>query len=62
MGASVEKASNGTIKSKVYPAQQLGKAFDHYDMARDGIADFTYVIPAISPAASRSSPPANCRS
>ena len=24
---------------KVYPAQQLGKAFDHYDMARDGIAD-----------------------
>src|SRR5262245_60306989 len=44
-GASVEKASNGTIKSTVYPAQQLGKAFDHYDMARDGIADFTYVNP-----------------
>jgi TRAP-type C4-dicarboxylate transport system substrate-binding protein len=28
-GASVEKASNGTIKSKVFPSQQLGKAFDH---------------------------------
>ncbi len=41
-GASVEKESGGTIKSKVYPAQQLGKAFDHYDMARDGIADLTY--------------------
>ncbi len=40
-GASVEKASGGTIKSKVYPSQQLGKAFDHYDMARDGIADMT---------------------
>src|SRR5258705_9249782 len=48
-GASVEKASNGTIKSKVYPAQQLGKAFDHYDMARDGIADFTYVNPGYQP-------------
>src|SRR6266511_2165625 len=44
-GASIEKASNGTIKSKVFPSQQLGKAFDHYDMARDGIADLTYVNP-----------------
>jgi len=48
-GASVEKASNGTIKSKVFPSQQLGKAFDHYDMARDGIADFTYVNPGYRP-------------
>jgi TRAP-type C4-dicarboxylate transport system substrate-binding protein len=47
--ASVEKASNGTIKSKIFPAQQLGKAFDHYDMARDGIADFTYVNPGYQP-------------
>ncbi len=51
-GASVEKDSHGTIKSKVYPAQQLGKAFDHYDMARDGIADLTYKkVPASRPAA-----------
>src|SRR5437868_6150545 len=42
-GASVEKASGGTIKYKVYPSQQLGKAFAHYVMARDGIADLTYV-------------------
>jgi len=48
-GASVEKASNGTIKSKVYPSQQLGKAFDHYDMARDGIADLTYINPGYQP-------------
>jgi TRAP-type C4-dicarboxylate transport system substrate-binding protein len=48
-GAAVEKASGGTIKSKVYPAQQLGKAFDHYDMARDGIADVTYVNPGYQP-------------
>src|SRR5271155_1392229 len=48
-GASIEQASGGTIKYKVYPAQQLGKAFDHYDMARDGIADVTYVSPGYQP-------------
>jgi TRAP-type C4-dicarboxylate transport system substrate-binding protein len=48
-GASVEQDSGGTIKYKVYPAQQLGKAFDHYDMARDGIADVTYVSPGYQP-------------
>src|SRR5258708_9178062 len=42
-GAAVEKASGGSIKYKGFPAQQLGKAFDHYDMARDGIAAVTYV-------------------
>jgi TRAP-type C4-dicarboxylate transport system substrate-binding protein len=45
----IEKASNGTIKYKIYPAQQLGKAFDHYDMAKDGIADFVYVNPGYQP-------------
>jgi TRAP-type C4-dicarboxylate transport system substrate-binding protein len=48
-GASVEKASNGTIKYNVYPAQQLGKAADHYDMTRDGIADFSYINPGYQP-------------
>ena len=48
-GSSIEKASNGTIKYKIFPAQQLGKAFDHYDMARDGIADLTYVNPGYQP-------------
>jgi TRAP-type C4-dicarboxylate transport system substrate-binding protein len=48
-GSSIEKASNGTITYKVFPAQQLGKAFDHYDMARDGIADVTYISPGYQP-------------
>ncbi|MEY4585389.1 MAG: hypothetical protein RJB10_1886 [Pseudomonadota bacterium] len=42
---SVETASNGTIKVALFPAQQLGKAADHYDMARDGIADMSWVSP-----------------
>lgn len=47
--ASVSKASGGTITGSVFPAQQLGKAFDHYDMARDGIADITYINPGYQP-------------
>src|SRR5216683_3334808 len=48
-GAAVEKESGGTLHYKVYPAQQLGKAFDHYDMTRDGIADLTYINPGYQP-------------
>jgi len=48
-GNSVEQDSGGIIKYKIFPAQQLGKAFDHYDMARDGIADLTYVSPGYQP-------------
>ena len=50
---------NGALRSRrpraapssrrCFPSQQLGKAFDHYDMARDGIADFTYVNPGYQP-------------
>jgi TRAP-type C4-dicarboxylate transport system substrate-binding protein len=47
--ADIEKASGGTIKMSVFPSEQLGKAFDHYDMARDGIADVTYVNPGYQP-------------
>jgi TRAP-type C4-dicarboxylate transport system substrate-binding protein len=47
--ADIEKASGGTIKLSVFPSEQLGKAFDHYDMARDGIADITYVNPGYQP-------------
>ncbi|HWW48110.1 MAG TPA: TRAP transporter substrate-binding protein [Xanthobacteraceae bacterium] len=47
--ASLEKASGGTIKSTIFTSEQLGKAFDHYDMARDGIADVTYVNPGYQP-------------
>lgn len=47
--ASMTKASGGTIKATIFPSEQLGKAFDHYDMARDGIADVTYVNPGYQP-------------
>lgn len=45
----MKKASNGTITSTLFPSEQLGKAFDHYDMARDGISDFSYVNPGYQP-------------
>lgn len=40
---SISDASGGSIKFEFYPAQQLGQAKDHYDMARDGIADVTWI-------------------
>ena len=46
---SIEKASSGSIRITIYPAQQLGKAFDHYNMARDGIADIAHVNPGYEP-------------
>jgi TRAP-type C4-dicarboxylate transport system substrate-binding protein len=48
-GESVTKASNGSIKVTIYPSEQLGKAFDHYDMSRDGIADLALVNPGYQP-------------
>ena len=60
--ALIEKASGGTIKTAIFPSEQLGKAFDHYDMARDGIADFAYINPGYQPAASRSWPVRRCPS
>lgn len=45
----IAKESGGTIKAAIFPSEQLGKAFDHYDMARDGIADVTYVNPGYQP-------------
>jgi TRAP-type transport system periplasmic protein len=45
----IKKASGGTITATMFPSQQLGKAFDHYDMARDGNADFAYVNPGYQP-------------
>jgi TRAP-type transport system periplasmic protein len=48
-GESLKRASGGTINATLFPAEQLGKAFDHYDMARDGITDFAYVNPGYQP-------------
>ncbi len=46
---SIKKESGGTLNFTLFPSEQLGKAFDHYDMARDGIADFSYVNPGYQP-------------
>jgi TRAP-type C4-dicarboxylate transport system substrate-binding protein len=48
-GAAVEQASGGSIKVEIYPASQLGKAADHYDMARDGIADVGWLNAGFNP-------------
>jgi TRAP-type C4-dicarboxylate transport system substrate-binding protein len=47
--ADMTKESGGSITATIFPAEQLGKAFDHYDMARDGIADVSYVSPGYQP-------------
>ncbi len=46
---SINEASGGSITITLYPAQQLGQANDHYDMARDGIADIAFVNPGYQP-------------
>jgi TRAP-type C4-dicarboxylate transport system substrate-binding protein len=46
---SISEASGGSITITLYPAQQLGQAGDHYDMARDGIADIAFVNPGYQP-------------
>lgn len=42
---AVEAGSDGRIDIAIFPAQQIGAAGDHYDMARDGIVDFAWVNP-----------------
>ncbi|MCO6188557.1 TRAP transporter substrate-binding protein [Rhizobium sp. L1K21] len=46
---SMNEASGGKINVTIFPAQQLGSAIDHYDMAANGIADITYVNPGYQP-------------
>ena len=48
-GESLTKATNGTVKVTIFPSNQLGKGPDHYDMAKDGIADFVLVNPGYTP-------------
>ncbi|KAA2317492.1 C4-dicarboxylate ABC transporter [Pseudooceanicola sediminis] len=47
--AAITEASGGSITSTIFPAQQLGSALDHYDIARDGIADLSFVNPGYQP-------------
>lgn len=46
---SIREASEGRIEITIFPAQQLGAAQDHYDMARDGIVDIAFVNPGYQP-------------
>ncbi len=46
---SIAKDSNGSIHVTIFPSEQLGKAFDGYDLARDGIADIALVSPGYQP-------------
>ena len=46
---SIEAASGGSIKIEFYVAGQLGKPADHYDLARDGIADIAWLNPGFNP-------------
>lgn len=46
--AAVTKDSGGTIKFQWFHAGQLGKAEDHYDMVRDGIADAGWLNPGFN--------------
>ncbi|MEZ5934429.1 MAG: C4-dicarboxylate ABC transporter, partial [Alphaproteobacteria bacterium] len=46
---SISEASDGRIAITIFPSQQLGAAPDHYDMARDGIADITHINPGYQP-------------
>jgi TRAP-type transport system periplasmic protein len=45
---SITAASGGTIKFEIFPASQLGKPEDHYDLARDGIADVAWLNPGFN--------------
>lgn len=47
-GDAIDKASGGTVKFQYFPAGQLGKAEDHYDMVRDGIADVGWINPGFN--------------
>jgi len=46
---SLKKAAGGSINPTLFPSEQLGKAFDHFDMARDGLTDFAFVNPGYQP-------------
>jgi len=45
---SLEQASKGSLKVQVFPAGQLGKPNDHYDVARDAIADLSWSVPGFN--------------
>jgi hypothetical protein len=45
----LEKRTGGRVKVKVYPNNQLGKATEHFELVRKGVADFGLVIAGYTP-------------
>ena len=46
---AIEDKSGGRLKITIYPGSVLGKAADHYDMVKDGIADIAFTTPGYTP-------------
>jgi TRAP-type transport system periplasmic protein len=42
---ALSQASGGSLTVQTFPAAQLGKPADHYDMARDGVVDIAWAVP-----------------
>jgi TRAP-type C4-dicarboxylate transport system substrate-binding protein len=45
----IEEKSGGRLKITIYPGGTLGKAPDHYDMVKNGIADMGFTTPGYTP-------------
>ena len=45
----VEDKSGGRLKITIYPGSTLGKAVDHFDMVKNGIADVGFTTPGYTP-------------
>lgn len=48
-GESLREASGGQIDVRIFPAQQLGRAQDHYDMIASGRVNAAWFVPGYSP-------------
>lgn len=45
----LEEKSGGRLKVTIYPGATLGKAADHFDMIKNGIADMGFATPGYTP-------------
>ena len=45
----LEEKSGGRLKVTIYPGSTLGKAPDHFDMVKNGIADLGFTTPGYTP-------------
>lgn len=46
---SIGEASGGNLTVQIFPAQQMGPAKEHYNLARDGIVDMSFYLVGIEP-------------